>query len=106
MADYLSRIENGDNVVKGEDDFPSSGILCISASDVETDKSSPADKWLKEMSHFLSTGLPPPRMRMDEKKPLMVRSHNFCLLEGTLYHKGSDDIWHMCVRNNEKEAVL
>ena len=37
---------------------------------------------------------------------IAVRNRNFCLLEGTLYHKGHDGIWRRCVRNYEKEAVL
>ena len=58
------------------------------------------------MSHFLSTGLPPPWMRTDDKKRLAARRRNFFLLKETLYHKGSDDIWWRCVWNDEKEAVL
>ena len=32
---------------------------------------------------------------------LAIRSQNFCLLGETLYHKGGDDIWRRCVRNDE-----
>ena len=32
-----------------------------------------------EMTYFLTTGMPLPQLRMDEKKRLVVRSHNFCL---------------------------
>ena len=105
MADYLSCIKNGENANKGDDDFPDIGILRISSNDAETYKSSPNDKRLEDLSHFLSTGLPPPRMRSDEKKRLAVKSPNFCQLEGTLYHKGSDDNWRRCVCNDE-EVVL
>ena len=59
VADYPGRIENGENVVEGDDVFSNSGILRISISDAETDKSSPNDKWLEDMSHFLSMGLSP-----------------------------------------------
>ena len=58
------------------------------------------------MSTFLSIGLPPPRIRTDEKKRLVVRSRNFCLLQGTLYHKGGDGIWRRCVRSDEKTRIL
>ena len=72
-----------------------------------TDDSSPHDdKWLLDMSRFLSTGFPPPWMRTDEKKRLVVRSRNFCLVGDTPYHKGNDDIWRWCVRNDEKDIVL
>ena len=43
---------------------------------------------------------------MDEKKRLAVRSQKFCLLEGIMYHKGSEDIWRTCVRHDEKDVVL
>ena len=59
-----------------------------------------------EMSVFLSIGLPPPRIRTDEKKRLAVRSRSFCLVGDTLYHKGSDGIWRGCVCSDEKDAVL
>ena len=54
------------------------------------DKSSLNDKWLLDMSQFLTTGLPPPHMRTYERKRLAVRSRNFCLVGETLYHKGGD----------------
>ena len=40
------------------------------------------------------------------KKRLPVRSRNFCLVEGVLYHKGSDGIWRHDIRQEEKEDVL
>ena len=39
MTDYLSRIENDENAIEGDDDFPDNRILRFSASGVETDKS-------------------------------------------------------------------
>ena len=68
VADYLSRIENRADAVDGDDDFPDGAILHIEADDPEHHHTPPEDKWLTEMSEFLSTGLPPPRMRTDEKK--------------------------------------
>ena len=93
VVDYRSAIENGKNVAQGDDNFPDSGIIRISTSKAATDSSSPEDKWLEKMSYFLTTGLLPPRMRTDEKKRLVVCIRNFCLVEATLYHKGSDNIW-------------
>ena len=75
VADYLSRIENGANTVNGDDDFPDGAILHIEAEDPEGKHISHEDKCLIEMSTFLSTGLPPPRMRTDEKKRLVVGKH-------------------------------
>ena len=52
-----------------------------------------ADAWIIEMSIFLTIGLPPEHMSIDERKRLAVQSRNFCLLSDTLYHKGADGIW-------------
>ena len=106
VADYLSRLENGADAVNGDDDFPDGAILHVEAEDPERTHAPHEDKWLMEMSTFLSTGLPPPRMQKDEKKRLVVRSRNFCLLQETLYHKGSDRIWRRCIRSDEKKAIL
>ena len=70
--DYLSRLENGVDAVKDGDDFPDGAILHIAMEDQEGGYTSHEDKWLIEMSTFLSTWLPPPRMRTDEKKHLAV----------------------------------
>ena len=72
--------------------FTDGAILHIEAEDPEQPNAPHKDKWLTKMSTFLRTGLPPLRMRIDEKKRLAVRSRNFCLIQGTLYHKGSDGI--------------
>ena len=72
VVDYLSRIENGSEAVDGDDDFPDGAILHIETEDPETHNAPPEDKWLTEMSIFLSTRLPPPRMQKNEKKRLVV----------------------------------
>ena len=64
------------------------------------------DAWITEMTIFLSTGLPPDRLSLDERKRLVVRNRNFCLLKDTLYHKGADGIWRRAVRQFEKQAIL
>ena len=78
--------------MEGDDDFPDGAILHISSKKAEHHRTPPEEKWLTEMSEFLSIGLPPPRMRTDEKKRLVVRSRNFCMVEETLYHKGCDGV--------------
>ena len=66
----------------------------------------PEDKWLMDISFFLSTRLPPDQLSCDEEKRLAVKSWNFCLLQDLLYHKGANGIWRRCVRADEKLAVL
>ena len=102
VADYLSQIENGDKAIHGYYNFPDRVILHIATSDIECNPTPPEDKWLMEMSVFLYTDVPLPWLRIDEKKRLEVWSCNLCLLEDTLYHKGSDGIWRRCVGSDEK----
>ena len=65
------------------------------------------DEWITEMTHFLSTGLPPAHMPLDARKRLaVVHSRNFCLVSDILYHKCSDGIWRRAIRHFEKNAVL
>ena len=105
IADYLSKLGNGNNAIMRDDDFPVADILRVAAIATQDEKSFP-DRWPMEMTYFLTTGLPPPQLRMDEKKRLTVQSHNFFLVAGVLYHKGSDGIWSCGIRQEEKEAVL
>ena len=91
IVDYVSRISKGNEAIAGHNDFSDAEILRITTIGAKDDKHFP-DRWLMEMTYFLSTELPPPQLRTDEKKRLAVRSWNFCLDEGVLYHKGSDDI--------------
>ena len=105
VEDIVSRIKNGEECVVAEDDFSDNGILRILGSNAEEGKNSP-NKWLKEMTYFLSTGLPPPHMHANEIMRLEVQSHNFCLLEGILYPKGSNGICWRCVREDEKNVVV
>ena len=65
VADYLSRIKNGADAVECDDDFPDGAILHMEAENPEQSNTPHEDKCLTEMSTFLSTGLPPPRMRKD-----------------------------------------
>ena len=64
------------------------------------------DEWITEMTHFLSTGLPPDHMPLDARKRLAVRSWNFCLVSDILYRKGSDGIWRRAIQQFEKNVVL
>mgnify|MGYP000748243292 CR=1 FL=1 len=78
IADYLSRIEIGADTVDDDKDFPDGEIIHNEAENPEQSHAPHEDKSLTEISTFLSTGLPPPRMRTDEKKRLAMRSRN-CL---------------------------
>ena len=66
IGDFLSRLDNGDNVAKDDDDFPDADILRVVPMANRAEKGFP-DRWLIEMTYFLSTGLPPPQLRTNEK---------------------------------------
>ena len=72
VADYLSRIENGADAVEGDVHFADGVILHITMNNPEHNPTPTEDKWLTEMSEFVTIGLHPPRMRMDEKKRLAI----------------------------------
>ena len=93
-------------MLDGDDDFPDGAILRIEAEDSEKTQTPHEDRWLIEMSTFLSTGFPSPQMQTNQKKRLVVRSRNFCQIQDTLYHKGNDGIWHRCILSDEKEATV
>ena len=105
VADFLSRVDNGETARKDDDDFPDADVLQVAMIASREDKKI-LDSWLMEMTYFLTTGVPPPQLRTDEKKRLAIRSRNFCMVEGILYHKGNDGILRCGVRQGEKEAVL
>ena len=106
VADYLSRMESdeaGDGV---RDDFPDVELFKVAAELAIDIIVAEEDNWLTDMHQFLSTRLPPEKMDQDERKRLVVRSRNFCLIQDTLYHKGVDGIWRRAVHIDEKEAIL
>ena len=88
VADYLSRLESGEPAESTYDDLPDAGLFSLTTMPDDNE-----DEWITEMTHFLSTGLPPDHLTLDARKRLAVRSRNFCLVSDTLYHKGSDGIW-------------
>ena len=79
---------------KDDDNFLDTHILRITTIASRTEKNFPY-RCMMEMTYFLTTGLPPPQLRMDETKRLLVRSGNFYLVEGVLYHKGSMEFGEM-----------
>ena len=61
VADFLSKLDNGEMVKKDDDDFPNADILRIASIAAREGKTFP-DRWLMEMTYFLTTGLPPPQL--------------------------------------------
>ena len=73
---------------KDDDDFPNADILRIATMVTLTDKTF-RDRWLMEITYFLTTGLPSPQLRTDEKKRLVIRSRNFFWSKGSCITKAT-----------------
>ena len=101
IADYLSRLESGEPAETTYDDLPDASLFNLTTMPDDNE-----DEWITEMTHFLSTVLPPEHMALDARKRPAVRSWNFCLVSDILYHKGSDGIWRRSIRHFEKNAIL
>ena len=56
VADYLSSLETGDAPAEDCGDFPDAALFTINDTEIETHSQ---DTWIRDMSHFLTTGLPP-----------------------------------------------
>ena len=93
VANYLSRLESGEERIGIKDDFPDAQLFRVEAIKAQAMNEESEDEWIFEMIIFLSTGIPPEHMSADERKKIAVRSQNFCLLNDILYHKGVDGIW-------------
>ena len=87
IADYLNRLELGEEGTCVKDDFPDGQFFRVEAIRVQEINEESDDAWISEMTMFLTIGLPPEHLSADERKLLAIRSRNFCLLNDTLYHK-------------------
>mgnify|MGYP006970543708 CR=1 FL=1 len=77
IADYLSRLELGEEGTGVKDDFSDGQLFRVDAVRVHEINEESDDLWILEMTIFLTTGLPPEHLSADESKRLAVRSRNF-----------------------------
>ena len=103
IADYLSRLDSGEPPDMTYDDLLDANLFSLMTTTTQDDNE---DEWIRDMTHFLSTNLPPNHLPLDARKWLAGKSRNFCLITNTLYQKGSDGIWRRVVRQFEKHAIL
>ena len=106
VPDYLSRLESGAAGDGVRDEFLDAQLFRVIAENMVDETVADEDKWLTNIHHFLSSGLPPKDLNRDERKRLVVKSRHFCLLQDTLFHKGADGIWRRAVQIDEKDAIL
>ena len=74
IADYLSRLELGEEGTGVKDDFPNDQLFHVDTIATTKMGEDTVDAWITEMSIFLSIGLPTENMPLDERKRLAVRS--------------------------------
>jgi hypothetical protein len=85
------------------DDFLDTWVITVT---LEIGPRDDPDKWLLDIVHFLSHGIPPNELPKAQRKWLGVRSQAFTLMSGSLYHKSTDGVWRHVVRKEEQENVL
>ena len=66
--DYLSRLESREEGTDVKDDFPDGQLFRVDTIPVHQMNEELADAWITEMTIFLTTGLPPKHMSIDERK--------------------------------------
>ena len=98
MADFLSRIENGEEAVGISDQLPDADLFSIQSWST----SSFSDKMLL----FLTDGLLPEDMSVDQRRKFVLKSKPFLVIAGGLYRKGVDQIIRRVVPDFEQRAVL
>ena len=69
VADYLSRLDSGEPTDTTYDDLPDANLFCLTTTTTQDDNE---DEWIREMTHFLSTDLPPDHLPLDARKRLAV----------------------------------
>ena len=76
IADYLSRIEHGEEAVGVSDQLPDASIYAIRTFQTEN--------WYDEMLNFLLDGMLPTQMTVDQKKKFALKSRPFLVIAGCL----------------------
>ena len=80
--DHLSRIENSEEPTNIDDGFPYAQLFRVEV----------ADDHYAPIIQFLSTGVTPTDMSINQKKQLVIKAFDFQLIVGQLYKIGSDEI--------------
>jgi hypothetical protein len=67
VVDYLSRLKSGEAPAGVVDDFLDAGVMTLTP---EVGPRDDPDKWLMDIVHFLSHGIPPEELsKMERKRP-------------------------------------
>jgi hypothetical protein len=80
--DHLSRVTNGEESMRLEDNFPYAWLFSVQI----------ADEYFVDIIHYLSIGTAPQEYNIVQKKNLVVRAADYQLIVGHLYKMGADNI--------------
>ena len=67
IADYLSRLDSGEEGTGVKDDFPDAHLFWVETVQSQEMNEDMEDSWITEMTIFLTTGLPPQQLSTDER---------------------------------------
>lgn len=98
VADYLSRLENGEQPQEDLGELPDAQLFQVQTKII--------DNWYDEMLGFLTEGMFPEAMSKDRKKKVALKSRTFQLIAGVLYKRGIDQVVRRCVPDHEQKIVL
>ena len=96
MADHLSRIPNGEAPTGIDDDLPDTSLFMVETM----------PEWSEKIVNFLVNGFPPKELRKDLARKLIKECAPYCLVAGTLYKQGKDDVLRRCAREDEYLYIL
>lgn len=89
VADYLSRLENGEQPQEDIGELPDAQIFQVEAG--------VTDNWYEDMLQFLTEGIFPETMSKDKRKKLTLIGRSFMVIAGVLYKRGIDQVIRRCV---------
>ena len=99
VADYLSRLESGEEPTGVEDDFPDAQLFELEAVVPAAPRS-----WYDDMFHFVDTGRMRDGMSRDERKRLALKRRDFRIIADQLYKQGIDGVLRRCVTHMNRRS--
>ena len=94
--DHWSRVTNGEEHTKLEDNFPDAQLFSVQI----------VVEFFADIIQYLNTGIVPQEYNIAQKKKLVVRAPDYQLIAGHLYKMGANSILCRYVLEHEKPWVL
>lgn len=96
VAYYLSRLNNLDEAIPVDDDFPEEHLFVVSTK----------SPWFANIANYLVTGKLPPHLSTREKRNIIQKSTAYSWIQGDLFYTGENLIICRCVREEELFDIL